>query len=137
MFYARTGSTHVFSDKESIKIDILNNGPIQAGFLVFADFKQYKSGVYVPENRTVVGAHAAKLIGWGVEDGKEYWLLGNSWGEDWGENGYFRIIQDEAWLDKNAIVGLPDLMGEEDNENLELKTGRKREERVKRMFKNH
>lgn len=88
---------------------MLNNGPIQVGFLVFGDFKEYQSGVYVPENRTVIGAHAAKLVGWGIDEGVEYWIVGNSWGDDWGEGGYFRIIQDEAMLERNAIVGLPDL----------------------------
>lgn len=33
------------------------------------------------------GAHAVKVIGWGSENGTDYWLIANSWNTDWGENG--------------------------------------------------
>lgn len=108
-YYAKIGSTHIFKSIEAIKLDVFVNGPIQAGFWIFGDFKKYKSGVYAPENRTIVGAHAAKLIGWGIENGEEYWILGNSWGSGWGENGYVRMKTGIGALESNAIVGLPDI----------------------------
>ena len=112
-YFAKQKSTHIFYNKDSMKVDVMTNGPIQVGFWIYGDFKEYKQGVYAPENRTIVGAHAAKLVGWGIEDGIEYWIVGNSWGNDWGENGYFRIKTGECSLEKNAIVGLPDLYREE------------------------
>lgn len=35
--------------------------------------------------------HAVIITGWGVSGGQEYWIVKNSWGTGWGENGYFRI----------------------------------------------
>jgi cathepsin B len=38
-----------------------------------------------------LGSHNVKIIGWGVESGVSYWLAANSWNEDWGDNGLFKI----------------------------------------------
>jgi C1A family cysteine protease len=58
---------------------------------VYSDFYNYKSGVYQHVTGDVEGGHAVKLMGWGVENGVDYWLVANSWGTVFGEQGYFKI----------------------------------------------
>jgi len=71
--------------------ELMNRGPIVAGFMVYADFPSYRSGVYQHVTGSMVGGHAVKLLGWGEENGVPYWLCANSWNTDWGIGGYFKI----------------------------------------------
>eukprot|EP00770_Monocercomonoides_exilis_P000681 MONOS_672.1-p1 / transcript=MONOS_672.1 / gene=MONOS_672 / organism=Monocercomonoides_exilis_PA203 / gene_product=cathepsin B5 cysteine protease / transcript_product=cathepsin B5 cysteine protease / location=Mono_scaffold00011:115719-116537(+) / protein_length=272 / sequence_SO=supercontig / SO=protein_coding / is_pseudo=false len=73
--------------------EIYENGPIESGFLVYEDLKHYKSGIYKHTTGKFLGAHAVMVMGWGVENGTPYWIVQNSWGEYWGERGFFRIIR--------------------------------------------
>ncbi|KHJ89258.1 hypothetical protein OESDEN_10921 [Oesophagostomum dentatum] len=67
-------------------VDIMTNGPVGAGFIVFEDFVYYKGGIYVHTAGDFAGLHAVKVLGWGSENGSPYWLVANSWSTDWGEN---------------------------------------------------
>ena len=55
----------------------------------------YKSGIYKPMEGmfTIGSAHIVKIIGWDKDEetGKSYWIVENSFGEKWGENGFIRI----------------------------------------------
>ncbi|XKL63622.1 hypothetical protein PGB90_005986 [Kerria lacca] len=75
--------------------EIYKNGPIVAIFSVFEDFYTYKSGVYRYTTGKHVGWHAVRVVGWGVENEIPYWLVTNSWNDQWGDKGYFKIIRGE------------------------------------------
>ena len=92
---------------KEIKTELMTNGPMEVAFDVYEDFMTYKSGIYQHVTGKYLGGHAVKLVGWGVENGVEYWKIANSWNEDWGENGYFRIKMGECGIEEGVCAGLP------------------------------
>nr|CDJ83389.1 Peptidase C1A domain containing protein [Haemonchus contortus] len=78
---------------KAIQREIMKNGPVVAAFTVYADFSYYKKGIYKHTAGRARGSHAVKVIGWGEEGDVPYWIIANSWHNDWGEEGYFRMIR--------------------------------------------
>ena len=95
----------------TIRDAIEANGPIQAGMYVYSDFMYYESGIYTHESGDLLGGHAVVLLGWGYDEASlmHYWIAQNSWGTEWGENGYFRIAFGECGIQDEGIAGLPNL----------------------------
>lgn len=96
-----------------IQREIMTNGPVEGAFTVYEDLILYKSGVYQHVHGRALGGHAIRILGWGVwGDSKvPYWLIGNSWNTDWGDNGFFRILrgQDHCGIESEISAGLPKL----------------------------
>mmetsp|Transcript_26199 Transcript_26199/g.45078 ORF Transcript_26199/g.45078 Transcript_26199/m.45078 type:complete len:340 (-) Transcript_26199:525-1544(-) len=107
----KASSYYKLAKVQAIMTDIYQNGPVQAAMLVYADFPSYKTGVYQKTVEDTIGGHAIKIVGWGSEKGLDYWLIANSWGDQWGENGYFRIRRgvDECGIESQIYAGLPDV----------------------------
>ncbi|KAH1003818.1 cathepsin B isoform X1 [Dendroctonus ponderosae] len=108
------GQVKQFLTVEEIQLEILENGPVEGAIEVFDDFFSYKYGVYKRTSHYYIGGHAIKIIGWGTEKGIPYWLCTNSWNNDWGNRGYFKIIrgenhcgvEDQVFASKPRIVDL-------------------------------
>ncbi|MCL4130941.1 UNVERIFIED_CONTAM: hypothetical protein GTU68_064720 [Idotea baltica] len=92
-----------------IMYELIKNGPVAAGLIVFTDFLHYKSGVYSNAYGMVLGEHEIRILGYGVEDGTPYWLCANSWNTDWGDNGFFKILRgsNESGIEADIIAGTP------------------------------
>lgn len=87
-----SGHEMVPANSEEDLLKAVSVQPVSVGIAVGEEFKAYQSGVYSGGCGTRLN-HAVTLIGFGesTEDGTKYWLVKNSWGETWGENGYMRI----------------------------------------------
>ena len=101
----------VRSDQAQIQKEIMTNGPVEGAFTVYSDFLSYKSGVYQYTTGDELGGHAIKILGWGVENNTPYWLVANSWNEDWGDKGFFKILRgsDECGIESGIVGGAPKL----------------------------
>lgn len=66
-------------------------------------------GVYKHVAGKVLGGHAIRILGWGVENNTPYWLVANSWNSDWGDNGFFKILRgsDECGIEGQINAGIP------------------------------
>ncbi|VEL24902.1 unnamed protein product, partial [Protopolystoma xenopodis] len=89
-------------DERKLKEAVANVGPISiainSGLL---SFPHYKHGIY--DDPDCQGDptdldHGVLLVGYGSENGTDYWLIKNSWGTSWGEDGFVRIRRDHRNL---------------------------------------
>jgi hypothetical protein len=87
---------------QTIKNAVYNYGPVVVAFEVTAAFNHYHNGVFTYSGVLSDPNHAMCIVGW-VNDssitGGGYWIVRNSWGDDWGEDGYCRIAYDTAYID--------------------------------------
>ena len=95
------------------------NGPIAVSFEVYSDFSHYKHGIY--QHTSLVDKlnrfnpfdltnHVVLVVGYGQDiSGLKYWVVENSWGKSWGEEGFFRIVRgtDECGIESMAVESSP------------------------------
>jgi hypothetical protein len=88
---------HEISSITEMKEWLSTKGALVACFTVYDDFYYYGSGIYRHVSGDVVGGHCVSIVGYDDADG--CWICKNSWGEFWGESGYFRIGYGECGID--------------------------------------
>ena len=74
---------------DNIRNALLKFGPLVTCMNVFEDFYSYKEGIYQHVWGDFCGRHSVTLMGYNNEEG--YWICKNSWGNEWGEDGWFKI----------------------------------------------
>ncbi|CAL5183559.1 unnamed protein product [Lathyrus oleraceus] len=80
------------NDEEQLQQAVVQQ-PISALIAVGEEFHAYKGGIYSGSCGKFIN-HAVTIIGYGESEGMKYWLIKNSWGKGWGENGYMRILRE-------------------------------------------
>uniref|UniRef100_A0A7S3I4I9 Peptidase C1A papain C-terminal domain-containing protein n=1 Tax=Favella ehrenbergii TaxID=182087 RepID=A0A7S3I4I9_9SPIT len=84
----------IATETSNIKKEILTNGPVLAQLSPYTDMLTYSDGVYsrTPDAFRFQGSHVFKVVGWETSDETgDNWIVENTWGADWGENGYGKI----------------------------------------------
>ena len=107
------GTSRDGGNEENIRRNIFNWGPVTSGMKVYQDFYIFdaKNDIYEWNGKgEQVGGHAIEIIGWGeTNNNKKYWIIKNSWGEEWGDKGYFKMARgiNNCEIEENIIAGIP------------------------------
>lgn len=73
--------------------EIYDHGPVAITMEVYEDLYAYSSGVYRHITGSYQGGHAVVVVGWGSDGATGYWIVKNSWGTWWGDEGYFLVAR--------------------------------------------
>ncbi|XP_047248200.1 dipeptidyl peptidase 1 [Girardinichthys multiradiatus] len=115
--YGYVGGFYGGCSETAMMLELVKNGPMAVALEVYSDFMHYKGGIYHHTgladsiNPFEVTNHAVLLVGYGRchKTGQKYWIVKNSWGAQWGEEGYFRILRgrDECAIESIAVTAKP------------------------------
>ncbi|XP_007564164.1 PREDICTED: dipeptidyl peptidase 1 [Poecilia mexicana] len=115
--YGYVGGFYGGCSETAMMLELVKNGPMAVALEVYPDFMNYKGGIYHHTgladsiNPFELTNHAVLLVGYGRchKTGEKYWIVKNSWGAQWGEDGYFRIRRgsDECAIESIAVAAKP------------------------------
>ena len=111
-YYTIAGDKKDGGNEYNIRDNIYKWGPIATGIKVYPDFYSFDpKNIYEWDGKgPQVGGHAVVIVGWGIEKGKKFWIIRNSWGKDWGDKGYFKMSRGVNMfeIESNCVGIVPD-----------------------------
>jgi hypothetical protein len=112
-FYSIAGIKQDGGSEYNIRHNIYLLGPVSSAMVIYPDFYTFdaKNNIYKWDGKgPVVGGHAIEIVGWGEEKNIKYWIIKNSWGVEWGDEGYFKMVRGEnnCEIERNIFTGIPD-----------------------------
>ena len=88
-------------DPIAIKTALVSNGPVPTYFHVYEDFASHEKGIYRHRTGKSLGPHYVTIVGYNDDPG--YWIVKNSWGTNYQENGWFKIKYGECEIEKKSF----------------------------------
>jgi C1A family cysteine protease len=119
--YEYIGGYYGATSEVDMMKELRGRGPIPGSIRVPVSFNYYKDGIFSNGNlnknnqklskmtqldRAVSWEkveHSVTIVGYGEEKGVKYWIIQNTWGDGWGENGYFRLVRGENELSVESM----------------------------------
>ena len=89
--YSEFWSVARYASISEIQLGIMTYGPVTTSIRAYSDLLYYKNGIYSHIKGEFLAHHAVEILGWGNKNGIDYWIISNSWGNKWGDNGNFLI----------------------------------------------
>ena len=99
----KISGTTTITNNTAAKNYLSDKGPLAAIFEVYTDFYAYGSGVYQHLSGGFEGLHCVTIIGY--NEAGQYWLCKNSWGNTWGDSGFFKIAYGQCKIDQYEKIG--------------------------------
>jgi cathepsin X len=89
--------------------EIYKEGPIACGIASGKILHEYTGGIIEDTTGNKGINHEISIVGWGEEDGTNFWIIRNSWGHSWGESGFFRIVRgvDNLGIESECSWAIP------------------------------
>ncbi|CAG9854234.1 unnamed protein product [Phyllotreta striolata] len=87
---------------------LATRGPVNGDVYANPLIRHYKGGIYddaekCPNNESYLN-HGVLIVGYGTTNGTDYWSIKNSWGTEWGEEGYFKLKRSICGINMNGHV---------------------------------
>ena len=114
------------SEENDMRQEILQNGPITCRIRVNNAFQSYHGGIFASTGGSSF-THYVSVIGWGEESGIPYWIVRNSWGSYWGEQGYARIFRGNniQGIEEQCYWGIPSIKRHAKDEDVNAMNARR------------
>lgn len=90
-----SGYVTVPISEKALQHAVATTGPVSVAIFVDTYFMLYSSGVFFHADCNYTPNHAVLVVGYGTDKktGMDYWIVKNSWGDNWGEEGYIRMAR--------------------------------------------
>jgi len=95
------------SGEEDMLEEVYNWGPISCTVALTEELHNYTGGIFEDKTGRKNRDHEVEIVGFGEERGVKYWEIRNSWGSNWGEEGFFKLIRgvDNLGIETNCSWG--------------------------------